>query len=102
MLRRPPGSTLFPYTTLFRSWRTVTAVPGVERPPPKICFPSGQRAVALFVVPDGTLTADEATYSQPRSEEHTSELQYVEISYAVFCLKKKTHHQQLPRALRRS
>src|ERR1043165_10151533 len=63
MIRRPPRSTLFPYTTLFRSalWRRHGC--GERRPRPR-----GDR----------------------RSEEHTSELQSRGlISYAVFCLKKK-------------
>src|ERR1044071_3904567 len=66
MMRRPPRSTLFPYTTLFRSHRQcgsdARARPRLER--------KGLRA--------------------DRSEEHTSELQSrVDISYGVFCLKKK-------------
>src|ERR1051325_11882133 len=66
MIRRPPRSTLFPYTTLFRSCDdAVNGRDDVARP--------RRRATS-------------------RSEEHTSELQspYV-ISYAVFCLKKKKH-----------
>src|ERR1051325_11887392 len=64
MIRRPPRSTLFPYTTLFRSDRQDLA----GRHDRRSCIAAGS----------------------PRSEEHTSELQspYV-ISYAVFCLKKK-------------
>src|SRR5210317_2532821 len=69
MIRRPPRSTpyptLFPYTTLFRPR-------GTSRPSTRTCGPAahGPRS--------------------PRSEEHTSELQsHSEISYAVFCLKKK-------------
>src|SRR6056300_1646556 len=68
MIRRPPRSTLiltlFPYTTLFRSSRPQTAGPcSWTRSPTCRCR---------------------------RSEEHTSELQsHSEISYAVFCLKKK-------------
>src|ERR1043166_10071138 len=65
MIRRPPRSTLFPYTTLFRSpevWRT---------------GPLARRW-------------DQSSGSMlQRSEEHTSELQSrFGISYAVFCLKK--------------
>src|ERR1043166_9854253 len=63
MIRRPPRSTLFPYTTLFRSivWPCTTSH-------------------------DPTVTSASMT----RSEEHTSELQSrFGISYAVFCLKKK-------------
>src|ERR1022692_2701905 len=76
MIRRPPRSTLFPYTTLFRSytpmednnWGTGIRVQG--EPDPHI-----------------------------RSEEHTSELQSPCISYAVFCLKKKQTSQSPKRTL---
>src|SRR3546814_2286478 len=80
MIRRPPRSTrtdtLFPYTTLFRSWyRTFPSVPL-------------KRAVGgIGLVPDVPCPHREASL---RSEEHTSELQsLMRISYAVFCLKKK-------------
>src|SRR3546814_9682263 len=75
MIRRPPRSTrtdtLFPYTTLFRSyrWSETSAL-----------FASTPEASALGMGP----------MPQARSEEHTSELQsLMRISYAVFCLKKK-------------
>src|ERR1044071_9979458 len=65
MIRRPPRSTLFPYTTLFRSESF------------KHKFYSTDHLIVI--------TRPEKT----RSEEHTSELQSrVDISYAVFCLKK--------------
>src|SRR3954469_26079458 len=67
MIRRPPRSTLFPYTTLFRSRR-----PSCRCGAPS--DPSRPRRRSRRI---------------RRSEEHTSELQSVEISYAVFCLKKK-------------
>src|SRR3546814_6407045 len=85
MIRRPPRSTrtdtLFPYTTLFRS-------PGnqLSRPPP------GHRPVQprLRHVCPVVRTARRAGRPQ-RSEEHTSELQsLMRISYAVFCLNKKS------------
>src|SRR3546814_3117585 len=87
MIRRPPRSTrtdtLFPYTTLFRS-RFVTPVRrelGSEAPSNPTPDPGGART------PRG------------RSEEHTSELQsLMRISYAVFCLKKKSRR-ELDRAL---
>src|SRR3546814_18457222 len=80
MIRRPPRSTrtdiLFPYTTLFRSRQALVHV-GSEHP-------AGIEAAAV-VDHDGRL----ADFF--RSEEHTSELQsLMRISYAVFCLKKKT------------
>src|SRR5437667_4373621 len=75
MIRRPPRSTLFPYTTLFRS---------------KEDFPQ----------PEGPMTATDSpgwtskfTPANPRSEEHTSEPSHITISYAVFCLKKKNNTQ---------
>src|SRR2546430_13431410 len=58
MIRRPPRSTLFPYTTLFRSSRLSLA-----------------SASSCSVSWLGRLQQAEATLSEPRSEEHTSELQ---------------------------
>src|SRR3546814_3428941 len=78
MIRRPPRSTrtdtLFPYTTLFRSWRT--CIVGVYRSP--AAQPGRRQPAAIH------------QGQRHRSEEHTSELQsLMRISYAVFCLKKK-------------
>ena len=78
MIRRPPRSTLFPYTTLFRSHVVVVTKPG--RLHVVATDREGYREIA------GIDLFDE----HARSEEHTSELQSREtISYAVFCLKKK-------------
>src|SRR5438552_13793140 len=87
MIRRPPRSTLFPYTTLFRSMgaratRSLPALDGVHR------GEAGNHAV---------VRVDRLAHVRPllcvaaqvRSEEHTSELHHQIISYAVFCLKKK-------------
>src|SRR3546814_18701710 len=87
----PPRSTrtdkLFPYTTLFRSrpsYRTFER-PGVRHGP--LCLRRNRGVSAQRRVPRGT----EASVVEDRSEEHTSELQsLMRISYAVFCLKKKT------------
>src|SRR3546814_4487138 len=83
MIRRPPRSTrtdtLFPYTTLFRSRRIVRPEEEEEEEEHRLLElrPAGSRPSAA---PD-----------RFRSEEHTSELQsLMRISYAVFCLKKKT------------
>src|SRR5256885_6734796 len=59
MIRRPPRSTLFPYTTLFRSDR------------PLARHPDAQRRAAIPAVHRPALRDD----GRPRSEEHTSELQ---------------------------
>src|SRR3546814_9938859 len=88
MIRRPPRSTrtdtLFPYTTLFRS----TAVNG-----PIVLGIEGYNAdlykEAVFSLEEASKILESAKWA--RSEEHTSELQsLMRISYAVFCLKKKT------------
>src|SRR3546814_3000992 len=94
MLRRPPRSTrtdtLFPYTTLFRS--------GGARPRLWLCDRSRHDAPRLAV--RGSRQGAAVGYGQKcraigRSEEHTSELQsLMRISYAVFCLKKKTKNSQ--------
>src|SRR3546814_964751 len=99
MIRRPPRSTrtdtLFPYTTLFRSPKPVIArVRGYAI--------GGGNVIATIC--DLTIAGESAVFGQvgpkvgsvdpgwgTRSEEHTSELQsLMRISYAVFCLKKKT------------
>src|SRR2546430_9235000 len=73
MIRRPPRSTLFPYTTLFRSRG--------QRPPDGSPLPSKQRNGrrtngAGLSVPRSTFHVPRLTESPPRrSEEHTSELQ---------------------------
>ena len=78
MIRRPPRSTLFPYTTLFRS----AIIGGIGR------F-NGQ-SVMVVGHEKGNDTQSRIKHNFGRSEEHTSELQSRGlISYAVFCLKKK-------------
>src|SRR3546814_10189698 len=98
MIRRPPRSTrtdtLFPYTTLFRSPQHVGAsqhqIGGGH------AFP--ERAGKLEADHFGDqhrhrLAQHRGLGLDPRSEEHTSELQsLMRISYAVFCLKKKKKH----------
>src|SRR2546430_10795033 len=70
MIRRPPRSTLFPYTTLFRSAQP-TRVEGNES---RRCQPEEQGKHAQEVgVPQREF--DHAMQSHDRSEEHTSELQ---------------------------
>src|SRR5260221_10041310 len=64
MIRRPPRSTLFPYTTLFRSQQSGRQRAGTE-------YRDSDSARACSIIRDGI--ADNRT--GPRSEEHTSELQ---------------------------
>src|SRR3546814_4005729 len=107
MIRRPPTSTrtdtLFPYTTLFRSFRPFATPQQPRKPPvahrPERPGPAPPRhapgvvaaAVLRFLpVRCGNRGSSPDGRCGPRSEEHTSELQsLMRISYAVFCLKKK-------------
>src|SRR3546814_2694999 len=88
MIRRPPRSTrtdtLFPYTTLFRSKAAYMAsAPRLSRR----LAPDEQDGRMQDDRPSGVVAWPRC---EPRSEEHTSELQsLMRISYAVFCLKKK-------------
>src|SRR3712207_7923987 len=87
MIRRPPRSTLFPYTTLFRSTTS-----GAGRAAAR-CSPTPGGSARPGRGSPGwsphTLSGGRGGGGQLRSEEHTSELRHANISYAVFCLKKK-------------
>src|SRR3546814_1917952 len=101
MIRRPPRSTrtdtLFPYTTLFRSPR-LRHEPPVRRGRVQLREdPRPGRHQAGLRPARRALRAARALSPEPRSEEHTSELQsLMRISYAVFCLKKKNNTCRTP------
>src|SRR5687768_18148737 len=78
MIRRPPRSTLFPYTTLFRS-----RLPGAPFPSSRDAM--SHRAGARF------LEGDRGAARDRKSTRLNSSHGY--ISYAVFCLKKKNVHE---------
>src|SRR3546814_3312522 len=96
MIRRPPRSTrtdtLFPYTTLFRSCPTNAASQVSCQDSLDTHRPNVPNSVDNREADQATTRHDDAPMSEAlRSEEHTSELQsLMRISYAVFCLKKKT------------
>src|SRR5690349_23983491 len=83
MIRRPPRSTLFPYTTLFRSGaaRAVARHHRPQRVPPQ---PAG--------------VAEEAAAECRDRKSTRLNSSHVEISYAVFCLKKKKKQQHTSRS----
>src|SRR5258708_10708169 len=83
MIRRPPRSTLFPYTTLFRSR---------ARSPRARPSPNGDSIVEAFATTDGAATSTRATIS--RSEEHTSELQSPDHLVCRLLLEKKKTSQE--------
>src|SRR2546427_9509093 len=87
MIRRPPRSTLFPYTTLFRSISRSRSKPN--------CSPHPKRASASrgHHLPRGAADGPEAR--QLRSEEHTSELQSQSNLVCRLLLEKKKKHNRL-------
>src|SRR5690242_21576327 len=90
MIRRPPRSTLFPYTTLFRSREIVVSadMPGPERDTLAIGF------ARIFVTPGLALRIGEIEHDirlggcRDRKSTRLNS-SHMSISYAVFCLKKK-------------
>src|SRR5256885_13105974 len=92
MIRRPPRSTLFPYTTLFRSKNADCPIDDVIHAHP--------------IAPVAAESRSSDT-GRPREEDRKStrlNSSHLVISYAVFCLKKKknqttTHHQSIPYSL---
>src|SRR3712207_8145491 len=87
MIRRPPRSTLFPYTTLFRSLsdrgRRFCGISGRYNPPSSVFLPH------TLAVNDVFISAMRACAHHPRSEEHTSELQSRQYLVCRLLLEKK-------------
>src|SRR4051812_49440909 len=95
MIRRPPRSTLFPYTTLFRSHSAVLlasvgqALLMPSQDSARSQTPAAARHCAVLLVSAGQLLL---TPSHARSEEHTSELQsHVNLVCRLLLEKKKKH-----------
>src|SRR5258707_10938485 len=96
MIRRPPRSTLFPYTTLFRSWAST--------------FVAAVALIAIYVI-----YLKNNGYLELTNEEHLHDLgkfmldrkstrlnsSHANISYAVFCLKKKKKKATESRAIKK-
>src|SRR3712207_8960815 len=84
MIRRPPRSTLFPYTTLFRSKHEL-----VEKVQIATKLAKEQREDLEI---DGELQLDAAIVKKVAEDRKSTRLNssHANISYAVFCLKKKT------------
>src|SRR3712207_7865871 len=100
MIRRPPRSTLFPYTTLFRSglrWQRPTTawLSAGRRPTPveaahALRLPVDIARVAAVTWLGGALLVGVVGAVDRKSTRLNSS--HANISYAVFCLKKKKHH----------
>src|SRR3712207_7151069 len=96
MIRRPPRSTLFPYTTLFRSWtgtRTARHHPPTRGRPVLPNVGNGRGGVKKAGTGasggDGRPAAPPPTGARRRSEEHTSELQSRQYLVCRLLLEKK-------------
>src|SRR3712207_7076817 len=88
MIRRPPRSTLFPYTTLFRSEYAARPYhePAGSRGAARPRAGTGSQEIRDAVVTDGR----HVVYHQPGDRKSTRlNSSHANISYAVFCLKKK-------------
>src|SRR2546425_4611204 len=99
MIRRPPRSTLFPYTTLFRSWSVTIDDRATWTRPWTFSMPltrSDSEAILEFACHEGNYAIPGILSGERRSEEHTSELQ--SLAYLVCRLllekKKKMHETQ--------
>src|SRR2546430_12832055 len=99
MIRRPPRSTLFPYTTLFRSLLD-ESVKRIRRAPQQVL--QALRQDIVIVIPGGARAGGEVNHHRDarRPDRKSTRLNssHSQISYAVFCLKKKKtkakHHPQ--------
>src|SRR3712207_6937086 len=93
MIRRPPRSTLFPYTTLFRSFLRLRPLLVATEPYLRIW----QTALGLWPAPSPTQTVASLALDVRRAHPHAGldrkstrlNSSHANISYAVFCLKKK-------------
>src|SRR2546425_3541570 len=93
MIRRPPRSTLFPYTTLFRSperstmgWTSTAEGPGRH----------GKGCRETCGLPPASARRSASCSRVRRSEEHTSELQSLAYLVCRLLLEKKKHHSAAP------
>src|SRR2546425_2762886 len=84
MIRRPPRSTLFPYTTLFRSVHQAR----------QLRQPAGE--ILAHLERQAPLTSQQQRQQRQRSEEHTSELQSLAYLVCRLLLEKKKHQQPTP------
>src|SRR3712207_7197257 len=95
MIRRPPRSTLFPYTTLFRSGRRENRVEPVRAPEAQVARTERLRQTLVVTRARNAFVPPKlapAFHKRGRREDRKStrlNSSHANISYAVFCLKKK-------------
>src|SRR2546430_13454042 len=98
MIRRPPRSTLFPYTTLFRSRKMQVS----SRPPLWGGLIAGILTSGLSKCQDSLRKASESSGNLGNRDRKSTRLNssHSQISYAVFCLKKKKKNDTQPYLLK--
>src|SRR3712207_8200086 len=94
MIRRPPRSTLFPYTTLFRSWAPTRPSPRRRRTQPPSS--SGECTGRRYGHAHGARDGPRRGAASGRSEEHTSELQSRQYLVCRLLLEKKKNNNNAP------
>src|SRR5258708_19314819 len=92
MIRRPPRSTLFPYTTLFRSWQPLKLPAQLESPP--ALSATNRLPISPRPTMPGACVRRWPRCVPNRSEEHTSELQSPDHLVCRLLLEKKKHTNQ--------
>src|SRR3712207_8466901 len=88
MIRRPPRSTLFPYTTLFRSWTPIGSRFSIEQMMTTLSLRSRITSISYSFHPM-TDCSTSTSVTGERSEEHTSELQSRQYLVCRLLLEKK-------------
>src|SRR2546426_5770564 len=97
MIRRPPRSTLFPYTTLFRSPKLSPTLP------PQGDYAAVKEIARMLVNAEFPVLAVERAARTPADRKSTRlNSSHLVISYAVFCLKKKKKHRTESASSRRT
>src|SRR3712207_7035075 len=94
MIRRPPRSTLFPYTTLFRSTLVENGfliTEGARGEGAHLLNGDGERFMEKTAPNKMELASRDVDRKSTRLNSS-----HANISYAVFCLKKKTHNERIP------
>src|SRR5256885_8684770 len=84
MIRRPPRSTLFPYTTLFRSGGTIASTSNAAS-----IYIEALRKPEQYQTEKGTPLKNDILHAQRDRKSTRLNSSHLVISYAVFCLKKK-------------
>src|SRR2546427_8115198 len=90
MIRRPPRSTLFPYTTLFRSLFSCEARCPLGSPSPAFQLPVSRKRCAK--IPNSEFSRSASVRREADRKSTRLNSSHSQISYAVFCLKKKKNH----------